>query len=1297
MQRSIWRRVMHSTLLTISKGHEAKYGTANGVKWRNIMFFQNQTGGEHRALKERLHRRLGATNADKWRLHRWRSLTIQRSQVTTQKPSSFHIEAYVAFFLFLWAGCLLLVVASRPSSQNFATTLFMRGPSSTPNQYDALLDDGPLSLEEEAAILQMESALPPKNTSSGGASSGSPTPKKRRRDRSASPLITPSRLRGSVKPSARALDAGYRPSTGHRFRQGPTTNPPSIAGEVKDPEPVQQAAAQSGDGSFAGQSESKGPVQLNVHRAGEPSGRRSESMDPPHRVYASGTGAQAGYYAYGQPPTMQQYNMYTNMAHPHGMPQHLQHTSVAFGNPQTPQYYPNAMLRDPNAPADVFSPYYIPQEPRQSRQASVSSTLTTDAGQGRQSRQGSVASAVAIDAPQRADSYRPPEPPAAPTVSAVDAPPRLGESGALAQESIPGAPPRLDDSNSPLQDSTLGAPPRLGGAGVPLLAAKSEPQSDAPHLEEPVESEVNLNESPTVGRLSNKARDALTRGFQKLDSCVKQISAETKLTPVQIVERWDATGSRTVNSWNIYQGYFAENREQEVARLSPEDQPPPAAVASTSTISACYKKFCSAKPNTFDSILRAWHRLDQMEESSAELTIGRRSKEFKRHVQQLETLIRKASSMYGFETFCITLGAVVNQDQNLAEIVGSESTTDFFLERFRTPDIVALGHMKAHVYDRLSKQAMLEDSGSTAPIPGASAAAVKSETTPGPVGELTSVPGANELKERLIQIAKPHNINITKGTLLIWKGLARVVANAGCVFVNWPEDVPFPADEKSKNGSKGISALKQPARALLLASFDHPTHPLMLEKKFGSTAVPKSHPVIIGAPPESSSPHAFGRRKFLDENCNEDRKGPPRLKSATVSGSRKQRIQPSTKPHTQSRKEGAVSEPQEIEASDASNGGGVANSSPISLNDSSDDDAPLLKGLKKGAATKPKPRVAFVAETSHDDDDEDNASYIISRDGSPKYSGSDNDPPPQRSPHMLRQQAKPTAKGKKPESPKKPLRKRQRRIAEEDGVASSEEIEEAAVAAKRKESPKKSFRKRRRQIAEEGGGTGLEEDEDIVVARIKAPDPGVAKPARRNASEDERTDSIAEKLFSNANRVEASSLKSLGPPPSNMSDARKVSPLPAHVQRPNPDDFNRPQAPPMHTQGSLPPPTHPQSTNGPPPAPHAHFARQDGYFAPNYRMYAPEPYGGQYDAPPGWGMPPAQGWYPPGPITSGPPGPLPSGPAAHTGYHHGGYWSHQGPAAYSNTYGQHPPAPGMPPEHLAEDEALRGRGSGSAS
>ena len=80
-------------------------------------------------------------------------------------------------------------------------------------------------------------------------------------------------------------------------------------------------------------------------------------------------------------------------------------------------------------------------------------------------------------------------------------------------------------------------------------------------------------ESPTVSRMTSAARQALQDGFDELDACIRRISAKTGLNAAQIVERWDATKTRVSNSWNIYQGFFEERRNEELARLDPKVHP----------------------------------------------------------------------------------------------------------------------------------------------------------------------------------------------------------------------------------------------------------------------------------------------------------------------------------------------------------------------------------------------------------------------------------------------------------------------------------------------------------------------------------------------------------------------------------------------------------------------------------------------------------------------------------------------------------------------------------------------------
>lgn len=143
---------------------------------------------------------------------------------------------------------------------------------------------------------------------------------------------------------------------------------------------------------------------------------------------------------------------------------------------------------------------------------------------------------------------------------------------------------------------------------------------------------------------------------------------------------------------------------------------------------------------------------------------------------------------------------------------------------------------------------MLEDA-EDLPQDTTSTAGVVEKKEATPVGE-AAAPTIHDLREKFIRLAcklivnrcsdiltfisAHHKITVTKGSGLLWRALPQVIADTGCVLLNWPEDVPFPCDEAGKNASKGISALKLPARALLFAAFSHPTHPLAIEKKYAS-------------------------------------------------------------------------------------------------------------------------------------------------------------------------------------------------------------------------------------------------------------------------------------------------------------------------------------------------------------------------------------------------------------------------------------------------------------------------------
>lgn len=84
--------------------------------------------------------------------------------------------------------------------------------------------DAPLTQEEEAVLSQIEAKHTTVQSAPTTSPANSPTRKKRKRGASISPNTSPSpyKLRGSVKLTKRALNAGYKPNTSHIFRQDPS-------------------------------------------------------------------------------------------------------------------------------------------------------------------------------------------------------------------------------------------------------------------------------------------------------------------------------------------------------------------------------------------------------------------------------------------------------------------------------------------------------------------------------------------------------------------------------------------------------------------------------------------------------------------------------------------------------------------------------------------------------------------------------------------------------------------------------------------------------------------------------------------------------------------------------------------------------------------------------------------------------------------------------------------------------------------------------------------------------------------
>ncbi len=163
------------------------------------------------------------------------------------------------------------------------------------------------------------------------------------------------------------------------------------------------------------------------------------------------------------------------------------------------------------------------------------------------------------------------------------------------------------------------------------------------------------NDSPSVGRLSTALQEILKDGLKELDKVAKRISVETGLNVPQVKERWRVKDGRTVSHWNIYQEYFGEHVEEELARLPKEaiktgklplEQNLTSALTPSilvrgkptpETVAAAWAQFKNKQPETYQAHLQTWNELQGIENPPSLTT---RTRDFAKFESKLQTIVR---------------------------------------------------------------------------------------------------------------------------------------------------------------------------------------------------------------------------------------------------------------------------------------------------------------------------------------------------------------------------------------------------------------------------------------------------------------------------------------------------------------------------------------------------------------------------------------------------------------------------------------------------------------------------------
>ncbi|KAI9069629.1 hypothetical protein FKP32DRAFT_1671215 [Trametes sanguinea] len=423
--------------------------------------------------------------------------------------------------------------------------------------------------------------------------------------------------------------------------------------------------------------------------------------------------------------------------------------------------------------------------------------------------------------------------------------------------------------------------------------------------------------SPAVGRISNATLQRVRDAYEDVVQLAKDVQAETGLSTGQVFDQWFTTyadsGTRSKgNMWNLYNVYFKTHASEELGRISLDRKKP-------SHRELCYAAFKADNGEKAQEILMTFQGIQQVTEAKKQ-TVAQRTRAFKQYSARVTNLMDSFETHHGFSGAVVLVGNSVNSDGHLATVHMTKHAEGFFEDKCRAPSDVLIGHMKSHVYNRVSNTMINftwegePEAGPSTPAKGKQRASDKhvkaaSQHRPNEAshgGASSARPAASspvkaaqsEDDEDLLIIRKDKpkficqkfrkllgQIDVAvNASLFPWKTLAQVLATNGAWMDNWPDDVPWPGEPvgeqtKSRRPTKGITTLKSAEINALLASLKAPVHRIRFHKCRNDheklDLVRGVLPVIYGAPPPSTSVHKRGRRLFA--NGKTDREGHRRL------------------------------------------------------------------------------------------------------------------------------------------------------------------------------------------------------------------------------------------------------------------------------------------------------------------------------------------------------------------------------------------------------------------------------------
>ncbi|KAI0059005.1 hypothetical protein BV25DRAFT_1918912 [Artomyces pyxidatus] len=331
----------------------------------------------------------------------------------------------------------------------------------------------------------------------------------------------------------------------------------------------------------------------------------------------------------------------------------------------------------------------------------------------------------------------------------------------------------------------------------------------------------------------------MSDAFKKIDSIFGELTQSSSLTQDRVWGLYQKHRGRSptaLNTWNLYQGYWARHENEERQRLQDGQGDPDgcdenyADQSSTSssghgTIKRCYEKFKTAYPATYSEILQK--DLEVVDLEGPPKTMAARQRDFEKMCARWQIEADRACSINQFECAILLAGGIVNSDIGLGKIITTDGASQFFPRVMNMDQDETLGHFKSTIYHAIST-ATLEQR------------AVRVQD---------HAPEAQDVKSLLLHLFNTARPRAIASRSLPWTKMANTLHASGLVLVNYPEDVARPGS----GAGKGISSLRMCEMRSLLFSMTRPEEDLRLRfesrKNRGDTAVIK----CIAPRPTSSS------------------------------------------------------------------------------------------------------------------------------------------------------------------------------------------------------------------------------------------------------------------------------------------------------------------------------------------------------------------------------------------------------------------------------------------------------------